>query len=658
MDDTIRSTEPDDSFFAWLADDHETLILGLANEQAGASPAEIHSAFQTRIELDAPVSPEIAVLISLEESDDGLIYKVEVPQPLLEDLKEVRLPNGTYRLTVSAKGYATEYRRIRVADPADVPIDFHLERLPLLQGSIVDWEGRPLAGVLIEGAGGEELARSDRAGHFAFNVTGEIPRAIEFRLPGYGLRRLELQQPEDFAVGVIRMYPAATMLVHFDPSNLFEDQIAALSVTLYRLTDDRLRRVAHSSIDAGSPVEFINLDPGDYRVHLQGDGELQQLVHEASVTSSEVEEVTLQPSAITLDGRLRRDESPVADAGVILKGLRPWQAALTSDDEGRFGGEIWQSGDFAILVSGKHLDTPFGTMKTFTGDPVRLDIEIPSSSVYGSVVDASSGRPVRDAKIHIESVGDNVRFATSTITDAKGDYRFTAVRNGKHSLRVTAPDYLTAELFFELTRDQEGYRADVRLERGIEQHVQILDVSGHPAAHATIMTGVSAGGLKPGKIITADSAGRATIRSREAIPATAYVFSADGSFLVWPFMSSAETEGQVLVLPAASGSVTIRAVDEESTPVARISFLVRHNGHLLLPGVLQVMRAVQNRRFETDSDGVLTFRNLPAGVYEFWPYAGNDSLTLLMATPVPGMPSLTVGVSNASAHHVLVRLNR
>jgi protocatechuate 3,4-dioxygenase beta subunit len=70
-------------------------------------------------------------------------------------------------------------------------------------------------------------------------------------------------------------------------------------------------------------------------------------------------------------------------------------------------------------------------------DPVQVE-----TVLGGRVIDAATGRPIRNADVGIQSVGAR--------TDENGVYFIPRLSPGRYLLTVTHPDYRTAEVEVEL----------------------------------------------------------------------------------------------------------------------------------------------------------------------------------------------------------------
>jgi protocatechuate 3,4-dioxygenase beta subunit len=112
-----------------------------------------------------------------------------------------------------------------------------------------------------------------------------------------------------------------------------------------------------------------------------------------------------------------------------------------------------------------------------------------TARIAGTVVDATSGRPINAAQLLLVPV-DGQRLTNWKRTDAKGRFEYTQLEARRYTLRFQADRFVTLEfgqkrpgeagLLIQL-KDGEDYRADMRLPRASALEGTLLDEFGDPA---------------------------------------------------------------------------------------------------------------------------------------------------------------------------------
>jgi hypothetical protein len=217
--------------------------------------------------------------------------------------------------------------------------------------------------------------------------------------------------------------------------------------------------------DLNGNFQIFNLPKGSWIMQIYAAG-YQSEVRDINVADGmSALNFTLKPSAQTgnLVGKvyLAGTDRPIGGIKVALG----TGANAFSDTSGNCRFNALPVGYYIILVSGAGYE-PMRLPAVYVGPgDNNLDLPIAFASrgptVYGQVYDATSGKPVRQATVGVESkAGLLVR---SDISDYTGFYQMRDVPTGLQLFRISAPGYKTRTF----TNDVDASRSmDLDLERG------------------------------------------------------------------------------------------------------------------------------------------------------------------------------------------------
>jgi hypothetical protein len=332
-------------------------------------------------------------------------------------------------------------------------------------GTVVDAEGRPVADAQIElfGADSGELAlvgiessfQSDGDGRFEFHAPNFA--LLEARHPDHPPGRARVDEPAQrshtltITLGGVPTgsqavitgriidaadQPLAGVEIRAMPTRIGGDPSLARSPTAVSDAEGRfvlaplddLAYVVGARLSARPGVQSRPVKPGA-EVELRVDDGLElsgRLIddHGAAIVAGSV-------SLLRVTGPLRR--SRVAGLSVF-----------DPDGAFSFGGLSPGHYELEAIAQGRARSKPVAVKLPRAGDPVTIVLNTGGGSVYGRVVDASTGEPLPLAQVSVNGLasGDSVMPSlSSTVTDPEGAFELTGIESGRVSVDVSAYEH-------------------------------------------------------------------------------------------------------------------------------------------------------------------------------------------------------------------------
>jgi hypothetical protein len=360
-----------------------------------------------------------------------------------------------------------------------------------------------------------------------------------------------------------------------------------------------------------STIELSGLQAGLYIVMLRGPQPLQRLSATANLGAegSTIQFVIPRSTTtlrVTLAGR------PLARAAVSLThdALR-WTTELAMGEDGRFEGELWEPGVYTARVQRDRAAAPH--IADVTLSPRPLTIDVPDRGITGRVID-DDGNPIAGAEVTLRSESGHSTLTVRTQSAPDGRYEFFGVREGTHTVSARAPSYLISDpVELELRGGPTHHQADLKLTRGMQRAVRVVDGRGAGLGNATILTACE-GHVKSTSVT--DEEGWAHVALPDSGSCVLYAFPREGSIGMARLTG---TGNLVIRVPAGSSSLRLTLKSEGGEVFSGLPLLMRVDGVVIPPAIA---RQLANRGFPlvTDEDGSISLVHIPPGTYEFWPY--------------------------------------
>lgn len=360
----------------------------------------------------------------------------------------------------------------------------------------------------------------------------------------------------------------------------------------------------------GSSVQFIDLAPGLYTVLARGPQPLQRLSAKANVGAEGSTVRLVIPKAKTAL-RVTLGGEPVARAVVSLmhEELR-WSTELTTSDDGRFSGALWEPGQYYARIRPEINAGPHVVSVKLTE---RLAIDVPDRHISGHVLD-EDGKPVGGAVVMLKTENPEGSFSVRMSSAPDGAFAFFGVREGAHSLTARAPSYLNSDaVAFELRGPSAIRTTELKLLRGTQRAVRVVDERNAPVANATLYTACD-GHVK--STTTTNAEGRSNVAIPDRASCAIYALPKEGSIGVARVTG---TEKLVIRVPDGSSSLRLALKSEAGEVFSDLWLLMRIDGTVVPPAIARQFTS-KGLSLLTNEEGRISLAHIPAGTYEFWPY--------------------------------------
>jgi hypothetical protein len=387
------------------------------------------------------------------------------------------LPEGEYTIRSRAKGpYPSKRISARTGvDYADLVLS--QKSTVLVEGQVFGSAGDSLEGVtVLPLALGQPSVLTDDTGRFRLPMTLKPSVrhvGLRFQRPGYHeqstqveFKTLEVSSATapDVVLHPVETWTSVSGTVYSDSGN----PLAGLTV---ELRPDNGQQAYRTATDRWGHYSFPAVEcPAEYRLSIFGGSRFRDYHEPVRITADmgALDVITESYEFGEVAGQLVNvNGEPVPDFELVLRNVdsRKANTLVSTDEFGNFAIPEVPAGELvvasqstpAILVQGLQLRA---------GDRLHLPLVLDwgKHEIRGTVVDAS-GSPVAASRIVLQwshsADGISMQATRRTAADLQGQFAFSNLGPGPHSLRIDAPGFSPVAIDHDLSRS--GYGVTVRL---------------------------------------------------------------------------------------------------------------------------------------------------------------------------------------------------
>ncbi len=384
----------------------------------------------------------------------------------------------------------------------------------------------------------------------------------------------------------------------------------------YLNLDDRWLEVAARDVGV-EPVDIEALPPGLLRIVLSKEGSDLLLVQVAEFAAGD-HELVLHPRPIFVSGTVTESEHGVEGAEVMLI-VDQIPSQTVTDEDGDFSLRVWMPEVYGVFVKPpgggivmEHRDL----RDAEPGDEVRIDIELPTLTIEGTVVSSEDQAPIPGAELRLDQKFPEEEAASSRSeeADANGEFSFERVKpSPSATIQARASGFLPKSLEVDAA---EGGAPELWIELDPADVVKgrVVGEAGEPVAAAQVACCAATPESRFEIFSVTDANGEFTLSANDGVTVFA---NAAGYALGWGRASVEQRCTVVLGRPPAPTWLTVR--DSEGTPVTGAVLTFRTADGVMLPFPLVEEKSLMSGVSPvTDSDGRVAVVGLPPGMYEAW----------------------------------------
>ena len=522
---------------------------------------------------------------------------------------------GTYTVTATAPGFATNSVGVTVEDGKTANITITLASLPaVLTGQVVnEATGAGIAGssITVFNNAGVTLATGITDGQGFFTI-GNLPAGsviVTAAAQGFGTNSIgAILTAGETTNTVLRLTPNPGRLTGRVTRADTGQPIAGAAINIF---DSTQALVATVLTDSQGNYTVATLAPGRYRVVASANG-FANGIGGASIESDTetVLNFALANQPAIIQGTVR-DEStnqPLAGAAVQVRQESPTGPVITTvvtNDQGQYVVTGLTPTSYTLIAS---LPPRYGTKASSVvvgpDETITLDFSLPlqPARVSGRITSAQTGEPILNTLIRLLDV--NGVIVASTQTDVNGNYLIEGFPSGTYTLVIRNESFQRQSISFTVgARETATVDASLNPNPGTLQGIVRYAQTGEPLAGAVVEVFAIQSTIPLGRSVS-DETGMYLVEG--LAPGTYTVTASTPNFATQSvgatILPNETTQADITLVPnpaTISGVIT----DTAGTPIANASVqLLDENGTVLGSAV-------------TDDNGNYAIGNLPEGTF-------------------------------------------
>jgi protocatechuate 3,4-dioxygenase beta subunit len=394
---------------------------------------------------------------------------------------------GRYQVTARHPDYTSANATADVAVEGAAGVDLQLSSGGEIGGVVLTDTRQPAAGIEVDlgGAGGGGFGRmlgggnstlTDPSGRFVFQHLAAARYTVSASAQG------KTATPVDVVLNAGESHDDLVLLlssgttIHGTVSGLPSSMIAGVNVTASG--PDSFTGSSRTGSDgtyeiAGAPAGAINLraTAGDVTRSRTATKQVTLTGEEPLVVLDIVFE-----DGFRISGSVTRRGAPVPGAMVVAsqQGAGGRTASARSDEGGAYVLDGLAEGTYNVTAS---MPVPGGASRRQTvtvSDDQSLDLALPSASITGSVVEASSRVPLEGATVQVDPGDGSPLFRSQATTDSNGRFTLDGLDEKSYTATFRRPQFQSQTRSVNAS-ESGGEDLTVELARGEGIGIQVLD---------------------------------------------------------------------------------------------------------------------------------------------------------------------------------------
>jgi hypothetical protein len=393
----------------------------------------------------------------------------------------------------------------------EATVDLDLVAVPIVSGRVLDADGKPVAGTLVQvilptrsslDFAQSPLARTSRDGRYALAMppfqpaesavvaaggrTHSVVRSKPF-VVGTASRRIDLTLPRMAAVTLRVVDADGKAIPGASVAFAASDEVAASLTYGNLLQPIYAARVSRTGATGELALQLL---AGTYDFIAAAAGFQTATLTRVAVTRPGPVTMKLQP-AFTIRGRVHRNRIGVANVIVwpIVDRDIVDVAPVTTAADGRFELAGLPRGKYQLSVT-KHEELVNETAEAEAPSTPEIALA-PAGMLQARVFDAASGRPLQSFNASVEPADAILASAWAAprldLSPGSGDGVFTAtLPRGAYRIRITAAGYTEGGPFEARVAANETAKLDLPMDHGATIAGRITDDQGAPVAKASV----------------------------------------------------------------------------------------------------------------------------------------------------------------------------
>jgi len=354
------------------------------------------------------------------------------------------VPEGTYSLTASAAGFASQSTQVTVGPGSTLTQNFALVPLAgTISGQVTDGgTGTPISGATVSYtlSGVTLSATTDASGNYTLsNVPAPGTYTLTASASGYTSQTATVPVNR----GGVATANFAMQLLPGSITGQVTDTLTAAAIGGATVSYVNDGVAVTATADSNGNYTLSNVPPGSYVVTAAAAGYSSQSQTLTVTTNlATVGNFALTPKPGSITGRVYDSSTGLGASGATVAfSVGSVTTSATADGNGNYAFSNVTEGSYSLTASGSGYVSQTASVAVAPGTAVTQNFALPllPGSISGQVTDATTGTAIGGAIVSYTVTGTTV----SATTNGNGNYNLTNVPPGTYTLTASAAGYIS-----------------------------------------------------------------------------------------------------------------------------------------------------------------------------------------------------------------------